>query len=118
VDVFDVSSGEVVGMPELFARGARVTLHRIDTVDRIEQRIGDGLPADEVAAQKALARWLRESGEVERRALVRGWAALLVLDRYEIARVPAVVFNDGEAVVYGVRDLGEAVARWRRWRNP
>ncbi len=36
--------------------------------------------------------------------------------QYGLDRYPAIVF-DGRAVVYGVRDLGEALARYRQWRE-
>ncbi len=36
--------------------------------------------------------------------------------RYGIDRTPAMVF-DGQAVIYGVSDVDEAIERYTRWRE-
>lgn len=37
---------------------------------------------------------------------------------WQVMRVPAVVFGEGRSVVYGVRDLQEAIERWQAQGAP
>ena len=49
------------------------------------------------------------------RAVINSYQGLRRARLLGITRVPAIVFDDGAAVVYGVRDLREALSRYRQW---
>jgi integrating conjugative element protein (TIGR03757 family) len=49
------------------------------------------------------------------RAVVNSYQGLRRARLLGITRVPAIIFDDGAAVVYGVRDLREALSRYRQW---
>ena len=49
-------------------------------------------------------------------AIQRAALGLAKMVRYGLDRVPAIVL-DGEAVVLGVTDPGEALRRYRQWRE-
>ena len=52
-----------------------------------------------------------EVGQVARAAVGLVRAAEYGIDRY-----PAIVF-DGQAVVYGITDIGEALSHYRMWQG-
>jgi integrating conjugative element protein (TIGR03757 family) len=74
--------------------------------------LGQGLPRDPTVAE-VLAR-ARIAGAAESlRAAYAGPAQAL---RYRLAKIPAVVFDRGAAVVYGVPDVAEATRLYQRWK--
>lgn len=90
-------------------------LFNLDAVDRIEQRLGKNLPADE---DKALALMKQRIAGVGRsqlnRELREAYQALILSMQYGLDRYPAVIF-DQQVIVYGVTDLYAATKQYRHW---
>lgn len=80
---------------------------------RMEAELGRGLPASPQAAA-ALA---KSRIAASRTALRAAFAGRAKAAEYGIAKVPAIVFDRGAAVVYGTADAGAALALYRRWRE-
>ena len=94
-----------------------IEVYEIDAVASLESALSKGLPADPDGAQRLVRKRLGQIVDRSRLDHVRRSAAgLLNAAEYGIDRYPAVVF-DGDAVVYGVTDLGEALRHYRMWKG-
>lgn len=101
VEVFLSREGEPAGIEALRRRGVTVTLHRIDELEQVHDRLSLGMPSDpERAAEQLKQRLTPKMSE----QLVRAWQARLAFNRLGLKRTPAVVV-DRERVVYGRTDL-------------
>lgn len=92
-----------------------IALYDLNAPDALEKELSRGLPAD-LEQAKAIA--LKRIEAMGRDALQERFAAAyrghVKAVEYGLDRYPAVVFDGGESVVYGVRDLREALALYRR----
>jgi integrating conjugative element protein (TIGR03757 family) len=93
-----------------------IELYEIDDVTRLEVELSDGLAADPETArrlvQERIGRIDRPRLDVARRSA----AGLRNAAEYGVDRYPAVVF-DGDAVVYGITEIGEALRHYRQWKG-
>ena len=95
----------------------RLTVHRVDGLEALAHVLSQGLPADAERAQAVvLARMHFDVARVGRLAEA-GADALSLAIRYRIDRYPAIVFDDGESVIYGVTDVVDAIAIYRKARR-
>lgn len=111
-------AGEVVEVftdPALFrlahAEGAAV--YDLSAPRQLMGWLGQGLPRDPGQAKAVAAGRLGE----HRQRLAAAFGGLALAAQYGIAKIPAVVFNHGEAVAYGITDVAEAAALHRRWKE-
>lgn len=44
-------------------------------------------------------------------------AAKQLLEQYDLRWLPAIVFEEGKAVVYGITDVGDALKRYQAWKQ-
>ncbi|TGD72249.1 TIGR03757 family integrating conjugative element protein [Mangrovimicrobium sediminis] len=91
------------------------SVYVIDRIDRLQQELSNGLPADPDTAKQVALRHLqrvdaRLSGELETAA-----TGLVKAMQYGLDGHPAIVF-DGKFVVYGMTDLVAATELYREWR--
>lgn len=92
--------------------GATVRYFTIDAQVRLDEALSKDLPADpEQARTIALQRIQALDRPGLAKELSESVEGLLLAQRYGISRYPAVVFDEGKSVVYGVTDLREAL-RW------
>jgi len=90
-------------------------LFNLDAVDRIEQRLGKNLPADEDKALALMKQRIAGVGQSQlNQELREAYQALILSMKYGLDRYPAVVF-DQQVIVYGVTDLYAATKRYRHW---
>ena len=120
IEVFITTDRPLEGMTgtgsHLLLSGVDVQVYRLDGIDRVESALSRELPADpDTARRVALGRIQRLDAQA-RESLRRSAVGLAKADQYGIDRTPAVVF-DGEAVVYGVADLRQAVGHYHQWRQ-
>ncbi|MCB1881336.1 MAG: TIGR03757 family integrating conjugative element protein [Gammaproteobacteria bacterium] len=94
----------------------RVQVYEIDGIKRFEEQLSRGLPSDADAARRQAIERVTHVYEGQKKQVQRSAVGLSKAVQYGIDRYPAVVF-DGEAVVYGVTDLGEALHRYRQWQE-
>lgn len=109
IEVFTDSRLQVV------SENDHVTVYVIDRINRLQQELSIGLPADSDSAKVlALQRFQRMdtqlSSELENAA-----KGLVQAMQYGIDRYPAIVF-DGQAVVYGLTDIYAATELYQRWQ--
>lgn len=94
-----------------------IQLFELDAPDRLEAQLSKDLPEDPIAAERMAAQWLaRLDQEKLARQFKAAYVGILKALAYGIDRYPAVVFDQGTGVVYGVTDLPQALAYYRDWR--
>lgn len=97
--------------------GSRASIHyfTIDAQARLDEALSKDLPAD---PEQARAIALKRIQALDRPGLAQelseSFEGLLLAQRYSINRYPAVVFDEGKSVVYGVTDLREAVRLYQQ----
>lgn len=107
--VFPVMAGNV----STANTGIHLEIHDLSARQRLLGEISQGLPSDPALAQDLAAARLDAGDFRQRLAAAEADAALAV--RYGISKLPAIVFDRGAAVAYGLADVGQAVERYRRW---
>ncbi|WP_077731987.1 TIGR03757 family integrating conjugative element protein [Methylocaldum sp. 14B] len=117
MEVFTDSRFPVTGLEDIRQRsGARVTIHDLGAPAGLEETLSGGLPNTEAEAlQVVRQRFSASFGELRQRFL-QAYQGHTQAMTYGIDRYPAVVF-DGRAVLYGVTDLVDALARYHRWKE-
>jgi len=115
LEVFTAAEFPVSGQDDRGLQEATVTVYAVDGLEQFESTLSQNLPAD---ADAAKAEALRRIGELDDARMAPAKDAAIGLAKavqYGVDRYPAIVLN-GTAVLYGVTDLGEAVARYEAWR--
>lgn len=129
IDVF-VASGAALTVPAnlrttLAAAGVEVTVWDLGGLERLRERLRAGLPSPQVAGMDAVRAAARRRVEAldpaSLQASSRSAAEGAALARSAgVQKLPAVVFDLGGAqarAVYGVDNLGTALAYERAWRE-
>ena len=97
-------------------QGDSVQVYEIDGIKRFEAQLSRGLPSDADSARRQAIERVAQVDEGRMQRVQGAAVGLSKAVQYGIDRYPAVVF-DGEAVVYGVTDLAEALHRYRQWQE-
>lgn len=88
----------------------------IDRIKLLQQALSQGLSNDPESAKRQVLQRLRSIDSTLNQRLENTGNGLAQAMAYGIDRMPAVVF-DGQAVVYGVTDIEDALVRYRQWRD-
>ncbi len=94
-----------------------IDVYRLDTPGRLEQALSAGLPADPVTAKRIVIQRVRKAAVTHARHLQHAYEGLIKAWRYGLDRLPAIVFDGGLAVVYGITDLETALLHYRGCRK-
>jgi integrating conjugative element protein (TIGR03757 family) len=93
-----------------------VLVYNLDLPALIEAELSTRLPRDsEIAAQLASAELQGAAWRKSAETLTHAYQGLLKARQYSLETLPAVVF-DGQAVIYGITDLSQALSHYRRWQ--
>ena len=102
---------------QLRQRGIHIIVHDLMAGKRMEATLGQGLTGSEQHAHQQLQQRIASIGRKQFEAqLKHAFQAMIQSVAYELDRHPAIVFNQGEAVVYGVTDLQAAVGYYQHWK--
>lgn len=108
----------LTGADDLAGQGIEVKTYNLDDGKRLTATLANGLPPDQEQAKAALERRFKEQGmEAVQKHFTQAFQGQILGVQYGISRYPAIVFDQGRAVVYGVTDLNRAVAIYRDWRR-
>ncbi len=108
----------LTGVDALAGQGIEIKTYNLDDAERLTANLAIGLPLNQEQAKAALERRFKEQGmEAVQEQFTQAFQGRIVGVQYEIDRYPAIVFDHGKAVVYGVTDLNRAVAIYRDWRR-
>lgn len=117
IEVFSDQRYPVFGIEAAGRRGARITLYDLGAPARLLEPLNAGLPGNlEEAKAATMARIHRIGLDEFKRRLREAYSGQLKAFEYRIRSYPAVVFDQGASVIYGVTDLPEALRCYRTWR--
>lgn len=94
--------------------GVGLSTYNLDAQRNLENHLAADLPSDMAAAEALVQQRFDALSTEEVRAIFQ---AVILVAQWDIRQVPAFVFGDGEAVIYGLTDVGEALDHWRAWRH-
>lgn len=95
-------------------RFAFVSTYDLSAPERLERQLSKGLPSNpEEASTLATAR-LKEGGNELQNAFRNAYEGQMKAMTYNVEKLPAIVFNSGEAVIYGVADVSKAITIYRK----
>ncbi|MCP5443283.1 MAG: TIGR03757 family integrating conjugative element protein [Chromatiaceae bacterium] len=116
VEVFTTSERPAVGADYDQLRAANVSTYTVDSFDRLESRLSEGLTADPEAAKRESLRRIQQLDDARMASVKKAAIGLSKAFQYNVNRYPAVVFN-GEIVIYGVTDLSKAFDLYVGWKR-
>ena len=115
IEVFTTAEFPVSGEDDRRLDGATVAIYVVDGLEQFESALSQDLPADAEAAKAEALRRIGELNDARVAPAKKSALGLAKASQYGFDRYPAIVF-DSTAVVYGVTDLVDAVARYDVWR--
>ena len=97
--------------------GVEIRFYALNPPLLLEQRLARQLaPTATTSVEFLRARVEQLVATEDRRALKRAVEGLMLARRRGVDRLPAMVFDQGRAVVYGTLDLSLALEHYRNWR--
>lgn len=116
IEVITSDAYPVSGLNLIKKQGIPVKLYNLDDGKRMVSQLEANLPKVEQAAKKAMALRIKKMGDhVLNKKFADAFQAIIIGTQYGLTRHPAVVFNHGQAVVYGINDLTRALTLYRHW---
>lgn len=89
--------------------------YNLDAKRNLEFELGKDLPLDdEVKAQRIATARLDAMGQAP---IMRSMQSISLMIRWDIKKLPAVVFGDGKYVIYGITDMPTALKIFRNSRK-
>jgi integrating conjugative element protein (TIGR03757 family) len=117
IEVIIGDDDNVTGLANLLQQGYDVKLYDLDVPKKLFAALSRNLPADQAAAKRTLERRMQQYGrQTLQQQLMDAYQGLSVAIQYRIDRYPAVLFDRGRAVIYGVTDLQQALSLYRQWQ--
>ncbi|MGY6275084.1 TIGR03757 family integrating conjugative element protein [Methylomonas sp. MgM2] len=118
IEVIVSDAGRVIGLANLRQQGYDVKLYNLDAPKQLFADLSQNLPANQEAAKRTLEQRMQQYGrQALQQRLIAAYQGLFVAIQYQVDRYPAVLFDQGQAVVYGVTDLQQALGFYRQWQS-
>lgn len=95
---------------EMAERVANVKTYDLSAPEKFEDALSEGLSSDPAIAQKQAKQRIEQRGNQIQKQLQTAYEGALKAMQYNIDKLPAIVFNKGQHVVYGVNDVNKAVS--------
>lgn len=93
--------------------GYKVVVFDLDGYRALSKELSKGLPADPALAEKTVkSRLEADNGDLRRRMQKIG-VGIEQSIKYQLKSYPAIVFNNGEAVIFGETNLTRAIDAYR-----
>lgn len=100
---------------ELAQRVAYVSVYNLSAPDNLEKQLSTGLNNDANVAQKQAQEKIAAGGAKLKKAFRDAYEGSMQAMKYNIQKLPAVVFNAGEGgVIYGVSDVNKAIKIYKQ----
>ncbi len=96
--------------------GVTVEVHDLSAQQKFLDELGQGLPGNNPALAKEMAVGRLDAPGFRQR-LADATAGAMLANRYGIAKIPAIVFDRGAAVAYGLTDVNQAIQLYQRWKE-
>jgi len=100
--------------------GMTLAAYNLDAHRNLEHRLMEGLPTslktlDRIGAIQNIVE--QRINALPEQAIMNIFQPVMLVQRWDIRKVPAAVFGNGEAVVYGITDADLILEYWREWRS-
>ena len=82
-----------------------------------ERKISKGLSANPTIALQQAKKLFASDKEKWAREAKKAWQGAINAQSIGINKIPAITFDNGNTVIYGVLDLIKAYKIWTRWNN-
>ncbi len=118
VEVFTTADRPVRWEPEIETRAAQnidLQVYELNRIQLAEMALSNNLPADPNQAKQIVLQRIQQLDEQAMPGIQNAAVGLAKAMQTGVDRYPAIVF-EGEAVVYGLTDLGIALDHYRAWR--
>jgi len=117
LDVITDQPNQIRDADRLRQQGIAVTVYDLTAGDRMAEAMSKGLTGPDAHALQQVQQRIAAIGRKRFEAqLKQAFQAIIQSVAYALDRHPAIVFNQGEAVVYGVTDLHTALRFYRQWK--
>ena len=108
----------VSGIKSIQRQGFLVNVHNLDDGKRLVAEIGKHLPKNQDAAKKVIEKRFKKMGDAAvKQQFMQAYHGVILSTQYGLTRYPAVVFEQGQSVIYGVTNLNQAVKLYRLWQR-
>ena len=95
-----------------------MNVYNLDDGKRLVAEIGKHLPNKQDAAKKVLEKRFKKMGDAAvKQQFMQAYHGVILSTQYGLTRYPAVVFEQGQSVIYGVTNLNQAVNLYRLWQR-
>jgi len=113
MEVFTNQPGRVHGQNSL-SKSTRITIYDMQASNRFDASLTPALSSDPKAARRQAQQYLKKLDQKSLQTKARkAYQGALKAAQYNVKKVPAIVFNNGESVIFGVLDLKRALHIWR-----
>ncbi len=108
----EVFSDDAVAREEF--PGVQVNYFRLSDPERVKEQYLPALPPDLAKATAIMNTFLAsESGRVFREKISEAYQGHELMVKYQLEKVPAIVFDKGRYVIYGTTDVRQALIIYR-----
>lgn len=95
-------------------RIAFVSSYDLSAPSRLERQLSSGLPSNPEEASKIATARLKEGGNKLQNAFRNAYEGQMKAMSYNVEKLPAIVFNGGQAIIYGEADVNKAITVFRK----
>ena len=95
---------------------SEVTVFDLSAPEKLKRSMLPTFAADPEQAEKSARAFLASSaGKSFQQQLIQSYTVQIRLSKYQLAKIPAVVFENGTYVIYGTTDLALAMERYQNF---
>jgi len=94
-----------------------VQIYDLNAPDKLEEELSADLPPDPEQAKTIALKRLNTLGAELADMVDQAYEGVTKAMSYELTKIPAVVFDDGASVIYGISDINEAIKHYQLWQQ-
>jgi len=94
-----------------------IQIYDLDAPDRLEDALSADLPLNPEQAKTIALKRLNDLGAELADMVNQAYEGVTKAMSYELTKIPAVVFDDGASVIYGISDINEAIKYYQAWQQ-
>ena len=94
-----------------------VQIYNLDAPGRLEDKLSADLPSNPEQAKTIALKRLNAHGPKLSGMVDQAYEGIIKAMNYELKKIPAVVFDDGASVIYGITDINDAIKHYQLWQQ-
>ena len=87
----------------------QIEIFNLDELNNLEKEITSNLPNDPIQAERLASARMQD---LDNEKAMRMFKSVALLIEWDVKKLPAFVFGDGEYIIYGVTDTAIAIQRF------